>query len=110
LWVQSERLELPAPICRSIAESLDSYAAWQPPFDRCSDKIRGEERERDRHVDLTHAAFLACRDLLNIGHGARHNLIEPATTSGDCANEARAAFDPRWTDVTFGDAVLDSVE
>jgi Transposase domain (DUF772) len=26
--------------------------------------------ERDRHVDLAHAAFLTCRDLLNAGHRA----------------------------------------
>jgi len=25
-----------------------------------------EERERDGHIDLPHAAFLACGDLLNV--------------------------------------------
>jgi hypothetical protein len=71
LRVQSERLELPAPFCRSIAESLDSYTAWQPAFDRCSDKMWGQEGERDRHIDLTRTAFLTCCDLLNVGDGAR---------------------------------------
>jgi hypothetical protein len=43
LWVQSERLELPAPFCRSITKSFDSDAAEQSAFDRRSDEIRGEE-------------------------------------------------------------------
>jgi len=45
LWVQSERLELPAPFCRSITKSFDSDAAEQTAFDRGSDEIRGEEGE-----------------------------------------------------------------
>ena len=45
LWVQSERLELPAPFCRSITKSFDSDAAEQTAFDRRSDEIRGEEGE-----------------------------------------------------------------
>ena len=28
--------------------------------------VRGEERERDGHIDLTYAAFLACGDLLDV--------------------------------------------
>src|ERR1700736_4251753 len=45
LWVQSERLELPAPFCRSITKSFDSDTAEQTAFDRRSDEIRGEEGE-----------------------------------------------------------------
>src|SRR3984893_4712024 len=45
LWVQSERLELPAPFCRSITKSFDSDAAEQSAFARRSDEIRGEEGE-----------------------------------------------------------------
>jgi hypothetical protein len=45
LLVQSERLELPAPFCRSITKSFDSDAAEQTAFDRGSDEIRGEEGE-----------------------------------------------------------------
>ena len=29
-----------------------------------------EERERDGHIDLSHAAFLACGDLLDVGSQA----------------------------------------
>ena len=54
-------------ILRSITKSLDSNAAWQSTFDRGPHEIWCEERERDGHVDLTRAAFLACRDLLNVG-------------------------------------------
>ena len=67
LRVQSERLELSAPFGRRIAQSFDPNAAGQAAFDRCPDKIRREERERDRHVDLTRTTFLTCCDLLNIG-------------------------------------------
>jgi hypothetical protein len=105
LRIQSKGFELLAPFCRSITKSLDSNTARQTTFDRGADEIWCEERERDRHVDLTHAALLTCCDLLNVGHGARNDLVKPATTSGDGADEARATFDPRWTDFTFGDAV-----
>jgi hypothetical protein len=67
LGVQSERFELLAPLCRSIAKSLDSNAAWQPAFDRCSNEVWCEEGQRDGHVDLAYAAFLPLGDLLNIG-------------------------------------------
>jgi hypothetical protein len=36
---------------------------------------------------------------------ARNDFVKPATTSGDGADEARATFDPRWANFTFGDAV-----
>src|SRR6476619_7985862 len=105
LRIQSKGFELWAPFCRSITKSLDSNTARQTTFDRGADEIWCEERERNRHVDLTHAALLTCCDLLNVGHGAQNDLVKPATTSGDGADEARATFDPRWTDFTFGDAV-----
>ena len=90
------------PLCGGIAKSLNSDTARQTTFDRGLDEIWCEERERDRHVDLTHAAFLTCRDLLNVGHGARHDLVKPATTSCDGVDKARPSLDPRWTDFTFG--------
>jgi hypothetical protein len=39
-----------------------------------------------------HTAFLSGRDLLNAGHGAGYNLVEPATASGDCVNEASSKY------------------
>jgi hypothetical protein len=66
LRIQSEGFELSAPFRGSIAESLDTDAARQTTVDRGCDEVGCEERERDRHIDLTHAAFLACGDLLDV--------------------------------------------
>src|SRR6266478_5777936 len=57
LWIQSEGFELSAPFRGSVAESLDTKAAGQTTFDRGFDEVRREERERDRHIDLTHLHF-----------------------------------------------------
>jgi hypothetical protein len=105
LRIKSERFELPGPFSGSITESFDSNAARQATFDRRLDEIGCKKRERDRHIDLTHTAFLTCCDLLNVGHRARYDLIEPSTASGNCTDQARTAFDPRRADLTFGDAV-----
>jgi hypothetical protein len=105
--VQSEGFELLAPFCRSITKSLDSNAAWQTTFDRRPHEIWCEERERDGHVDLARAAFLTCCDLLDVSDRTRNDFVKPATTSGDRVYEARATFDPRWANFTFGDAVRD---
>ena len=43
--IESERLKLPAPFSRRIAESLDADAAGQATFYCCFDKIGGEEGE-----------------------------------------------------------------
>ena len=42
-----------------MAESLDADAAGQATFYGCYDKIGCEEGERDGHIDLPNAAFLA---------------------------------------------------
>jgi len=83
-----------------------SNTARQTTFDRGADEIWCEERERDRHVDLTHAALLTCCDLLNVGHGARNDLVKPATTSGAMALTRRARRSIRVGRISlFGDAV-----
>jgi hypothetical protein len=41
--IESERLKLPAPFCRRIAEPFDADAAGQAPFYSCFDKVGGEE-------------------------------------------------------------------
>ena len=64
--VQPERLELSSPFRGRVAESLDTDTARQTTFDRCFDEVGCEERERDGHIDLSHAAFLACGDLLDV--------------------------------------------
>ena len=45
--VESERLKLPAPLSRWIAEALDADAAREPTFYGCFDKVGCEEGERD---------------------------------------------------------------
>jgi hypothetical protein len=62
--IQSEGFELSGPFRGRVAESLDTNAARQTTFDCCFDEVRCEERQRDSHIDLSHAAFLACGDLL----------------------------------------------
>src|ERR1700687_4594732 len=66
--VESERRELSAPFSRRIAESLDADAAGQATFHGRFDKIGCEEGERDGHIDLPNAAFLADAKLCDRGY------------------------------------------
>ncbi|SRR5260370_6433373 len=77
LRIKSKRFELSSilPEHRAVVQLQPRQAT----FDRSSDEIRCEERERNRHIDLTHTAFLAYRDLLDANHRARHDLVKPAT-------------------------------
>ena len=49
--IESERVKLPAPFGRRIAEPLDADAAGQATFYGRFDKIGCEEGERDGHID-----------------------------------------------------------
>src|ERR1700692_496410 len=80
--IESERLELPAPFSRRIAQPLDTDAAGQATFYGCFDEIRGEEGERDGHVDLPDAALLASAKLSDRRHSTRDDIIQPPTASG----------------------------
>ena len=51
--IESEVLELLAPVRVGIAQALDIDAAGQAPFDGSLDKFRSKECERERQVDLT---------------------------------------------------------
>jgi hypothetical protein len=42
-----------------------------------------EERERNRHIDLTHTASLAYRICSTPITEPRHDLVKPATASGN---------------------------
>jgi hypothetical protein len=70
LRIQSEGFELSAPFRVSVAESLDTDTAGQTTFDCSFDEVGCEERQRDGHIDLSHAAFLACGDLLDVSDRA----------------------------------------
>ena len=66
--IESERLKLPAPFSRRIAEPLDADAAGQAAFHGRFDKIGGQEGERDGHIDLPHAALLTSAKLSDRGN------------------------------------------
>jgi hypothetical protein len=66
--IESERLKLPAPFSRRIAEPLDADAAGQATFYGCFDEIGCEEGERDGQIDLPNAALLAGAKLSDRGH------------------------------------------
>ena len=74
---------LTRPLGRGIAETGNSNPAWEATFDGGFDQMGCEKGERDRHVDLADAAFFARGDLLDIGHLAGRDFIEPALTTGD---------------------------
>jgi hypothetical protein len=61
--IKSERLRLSAPFSLRIAEPLHADAAGQAAFYGCLDKIGREEGERDGHIDLPSATFLASAKL-----------------------------------------------
>jgi len=65
--IETEALELLAPFGGQMAETLDADAAGQAAFDGRFDKVRRKECERDGHVDLTEAAFLAGAKLCDGG-------------------------------------------
>ena len=94
-----------APLRGRIAKSLDAETAWQATFDSCPDQIRREERKRDRHIDLAHAAFLARCDLLYVGYRARDELIEPTTAACDCVDQSHPPLDPSRTNFVLMNTV-----
>ena len=68
--IESERFKLPAPFNRRIAKPFDTDATGQATFYGCFDKIGCEEGERDGHIDLPNAAFLARAKFCDRGHSA----------------------------------------
>ena len=93
LRIEPERLKLPAPLSRRIAEPLDADAAGQATFYGRFDKIWCNEGERDGHVDLPDATLLASAKLCDRGHATGDDIIEPTTTSRDGADQARPALE-----------------
>jgi hypothetical protein len=97
--IESEGLKLPAPFSRRIAEPFDADAAGQATFYCCFDKVGCEEGERDGHINLSNAAFLASAKLRDCGHPTRDHIIQPPATSCNCADQARPALKLFRTDV-----------
>ena len=68
--IEAERLKLPAPFSRRIAEPFDADATGQATFYCSFDKVGCEEGERDGHIDLPNAALLKRAKFGNRGHSA----------------------------------------
>src|SRR5260370_5581203 len=83
---------LAGPLGRSIAQASDADAARQSSFDGSLHELGREERERDRHIDLSNAAFVACSNLRDTGHGAGNNLIKPTAAARDRCDECGAGL------------------
>jgi hypothetical protein len=64
------------PLGRSIAQTSDADAARQSSFDGGLHEFGRPERERDRHTDLSNAAFVTRSNLLNSGDGAGDDFIK----------------------------------
>src|SRR5262249_57820730 len=76
----------------TIAETTDANAARQSSFDGSLHEFGREKRERDRHIDLSNAAFVACSNLLDTGYSAGNDLVKPAPTTRDRRDERSAGF------------------
>ena len=100
--IEAERVKLPIPFGRRIAEPLDADATGQATFYGCFDKIGSEEGERDRHVDLPNAALFADAKLGDRCHSTRDHIIQPPAASRDGADKAGAALELFRTDVASG--------
>src|SRR5258708_29337021 len=80
---QTKHRVLARPLGRSIAEASDADAARQSSFDGSLHEVGREERDRDRHIDLSDVAFVPGTNLLDPGPGASANLINPSTAPPD---------------------------
>jgi len=79
---QTKHSILAGPPGRSIAKTRDADALRQSSFDGRQDQPRCEERQRYRHIDLSNAAVLAHRDLVD-RDDAGNDLIEPVSATCD---------------------------
>jgi hypothetical protein len=82
---QTEHRVLTRPLGRSITQASDADAARQSSLDGCLHEFGREERERDRQIDLSNAAFVPRGDLFDTGDGAGDDLIKPTSATRACA-------------------------
>jgi hypothetical protein len=95
---ESQRLELPAPFGRWIAEPLNADAAGQATFHGCLGQVGREEGERDGH-DLPDAALLPAANFLDGGYSTGDDIIEPLASFGDGADQPCALLELLRLDV-----------
>src|SRR5262249_20644167 len=89
---QTEHCVLVGPLGRSIAQTSDADAARQSSFDGSLHEFGREERERDRHIDLSNAAFVARSKLLDTGDGAGNDLSKPTLAARHRCDERSAGL------------------
>src|SRR5260370_15721650 len=89
---QTEHRVLARPLGRSIAQTRDADPARQSPLDGSLHELGGEERERDRQIDLSNAAFVPRSNLLDAGDGAGNDLSKPTSAARDRCDERRAGL------------------
>ncbi len=91
---EPEHAPLPGPLDRCINEAGETNAAWQPAIHRSAHEIRGKERERDHHHDVTLAAAFPGRDLVRACSGAIYDLLQPSTAERNRAHESGSGLGP----------------
>ena len=89
---QTEHRVLVRPLGRSIAETSDADAARQSSLNGSLHEFGSEERERDRHIDLSNAALVACSNLLDTFDGASNDLIKPTPATRDGCDKCDAGL------------------
>jgi len=102
---KAKHLVLLGPCGGQVGEAGNAHAMRKSTFNRRFDEIGREERKRDRHIDLAHAAFLACCDMLYVGYRARDELIEPTTAACDCVDQSHPPLDPSRTNFVLMNTV-----
>jgi hypothetical protein len=97
--LQPERLSLAGPLRWQIAQAGDAHAVRTPPLDGGLDEVGSEERQRDRHVYLSHAAALARGDALGVRASILHQFIEPTPPPCNryyCKRSFHSGLDEKW--------------
>ena len=77
---QTEHAVLARPFGREFAKTRDTHSIRQTTFDGRLDEVGCKECERDRHVDLAHAAVLSLRDRFNSDCRVRHEFAQPPSS------------------------------
>ena len=70
----------------------------QAPLDCSLDKARGQEGQRDRHVDLAYAALFARGNGFDSHAGVGDDFVQPASASGNRGDEKGAVLGADWAD------------
>ena len=91
-WLsQSQPFELARPFGRRIAQAGDANATGKASLDGGLDEGRSDEGHRDRHIDVTDAAFVARGNLLHLLCPG-DDLVQPVPTSRDGLDQSGSSL------------------